>query len=166
MDGELAAEEEREVETHLAGCSECRREFSLQKAFMFELTRSLEHPAFVDVPEDFTRSVVANAENRVTGLRKPGERSRALVICAGLLVVATIGLGGDFLGLFGSGAVKGMAIADVGLHIFHDLSTSVAVLLRSVSSKVLFGSALSIGFVAAVFAGSLFICARLNPRDR
>lgn len=164
LDGELLPGEEAELELHLLECARCRTELNDQKAFMGELTRSLEHPAFVDVPEDFTRSVVVNASSNVNGLRRRNEILRAAFICIGLLAIAASASGGDVLGSASAATDKLFAIVDIVFHAVKDLVIGVSVLLRSLSSNALFGSGYSTAFVAAVFAGSLFICSRLIPR--
>ena len=90
VDGELSPDEETEFEAHLAGCETCRTELNHQKEFLFALSSSLESENDIPLPKDFTRTIVANAESRVSGLRRPRERFTAIFICAVLFIFAAV----------------------------------------------------------------------------
>src|SRR5687767_7691259 len=81
IDGELSPREELELEVHLAECRTCADELNLQKSFLNALDSSLDDEIEIPLPKNFTKSVVANAESRVNGLRHPHEWRNAAFIC-------------------------------------------------------------------------------------
>src|SRR5262249_35235086 len=95
VDGELSAEREMMLEAHFAGCSICVEELNLQKQLLHGLDLGLKNGADIDLPPDFAKVVVANAESTVAGLRRPRERFNALFICGGLglFVLLSFGVG-------------------------------------------------------------------------
>ncbi len=82
IDGELSRHDELELEQHVSGCGICTDDLNLQKSFLNALDYSLDEKNEIDLPCDFTQAVVANAESRVSGLRRPHERRNAAFICA------------------------------------------------------------------------------------
>src|SRR2546423_3864915 len=84
IDGEMDPVREFELETHLALCEICSLELNQQKQFLCGLSSSLKHEDEIELPANFAKLIVANAESTVTGLRRPRERFNAIFICAGL----------------------------------------------------------------------------------
>src|ERR1041385_5176048 len=95
IDGELLPKQELELEMHFAGCEICAAEFNLQKKFLIALDQALEGEKEIDLPSNFTKVVVANAESRVDGLRRPSERFNALFVCSALFVFVLFTLGAE-----------------------------------------------------------------------
>src|SRR5438445_5520441 len=93
IDGEMDAAREFELETHLAACEICSLELNQQKQFLASLNSSLKHEGDLELPANFTKLIVANAESTVSGLRRPRERFNAMFICAGLFLFALFALG-------------------------------------------------------------------------
>ena len=93
LDGELSAPDEIVLEEHMSSCQICTDDLNLQKSFLNALDYSLDEGNEIELPKNFTRSVVANAESRVSGLRRPHERRNAAFICAALIVFSLFALG-------------------------------------------------------------------------
>lgn len=139
VDGELSSSDEALFETHLDGCGICRTELKHQKEFLFALNASLESENDIPLPKDFTRTIVATAESRVSGLRLPRERFTAIFICAALFLFALFALGGEtgaVWSAFGSVAEKIVAVGSFVLRIAFNVSYSIAVVARSLFSHV------------------------------
>lgn len=139
IDGELSPAEEAAFEIHVAKCEVCRTELKHQKEFLFALNASLESEQEIHLPKDFTRTIVANAESRVSGLRRPRERFTAIFICAALFFFALFALGGDadtVFRAFGSVAEKVLAVGSFALRLVLNVSLGIAVVTRSLFSHV------------------------------
>ncbi len=139
IDDELSPAEEAAFDKHLAECADCRTELKHQKAFLFELNASLESEDDIPLPKDFTRTIVANAESRVSGLRRPREQFTAIFICAALFFFALFALGGDpntAWNAFGSVAEKVLAVGAFMLRLVFNVSLSIAVVTRSLFSHI------------------------------
>jgi len=95
LDGELAPDAELLLESHIAGCSTCLAELNEQKSFLQALAFSLENDADIDLPANFTKTIVTNAESSVSGLRAGTERLHAIIVIGALLVFVVFILGSD-----------------------------------------------------------------------
>src|SRR5690349_12215641 len=93
IDGELDQSRELELSMHFAACDVCSQELNQQKQFLCELDAGLKGE--IELPSDFAKTVIANAESTVSGLRRPRERFNALFICAALSLFALFALGPD-----------------------------------------------------------------------
>lgn len=100
IDGELDAAREVELDLHFASCGICTDELNHQKHFLCTLNSSLRNEAEIDLPKDFTKQIVANAESHVVGLRGERERFNAIFIIAALLLFVLFALGADAGSLF------------------------------------------------------------------
>ena len=167
LDGELSAADELRLESHFAGCKRCIEDLNLQKSFLNALDYSLEAEDKIELPKNFTRSVVTNAESRVTGLRRPRERRNAALICAALIVVSLFALGSSAEKTFIAMAVivdQFLAvIASLG-HLGYDLALGSAIIFRTLTSKLLFESGISMVVYLALFLLSLYSFSRLLVR--
>lgn len=167
IDGELTAREELALELHLATCADCLNELNEQKKLLQALDRALEVEREIEMPADFTRVVVANAESRVSGLRRPQERFRALFVCAALFALVILGLGGETRTVFGTFAKFGEQFLAVGgfvWHLIYDLAFGTAIILRSLSQQVVFHSTVLFWFVGGLFLALLVCLSRLAAR--
>src|SRR5664279_3152743 len=93
IDGELDLTRELELDAHFRECSICTDELNQQKQFVCSLDLSLKHERELELPANFTKTIVANAESTVSGLRRPRERFNAIFICAGLFLFVLFALG-------------------------------------------------------------------------
>ena len=163
LDGELSPQREIELEKHFAGCPVCSEELNIQKTILCAISSSLENEREIELPENFTKVVVANAESRVSGLRRPRERYNAVFICAGLFFFCLFALGADSTKFFGAAVQVFDQIAAVGVfvaHVAYDLAIGAVIILRSITSQFLSDSTFSF-VVPGMFAVSLFILSRL-----
>lgn len=161
IDGELASDVEAALERHIANCSICRNELNDQKGFLLALSDTLEREAPIDLPENFTRSVIVNAESKVSGLRGRRERSAAFVIGAALLLLAAIAVG-SFTGVFSPFAIaieKILALGGAVIQVAADLLYAIAAMSRSILQTQTFSTALTyiaicLAIVLLVYFGS------------
>lgn len=157
IDGELTAAQEMEIALHLAACTACTDELNLQKHLLHGLEFGLKDNADLDLPEDFAKVVVANAESTVAGLRRARERFNMLFICGGL---------GLFILLsFGVGAVVSMldqfkAIGTFFGHLAYDFLLAIVVILRSGASQVHPETVMAL-LMAGVFSFALFLARKV-----
>ncbi|MCY7376811.1 MAG: zf-HC2 domain-containing protein [Pyrinomonadaceae bacterium] len=168
IDGELLLREEIELEAHLAVCGECRRELNEQKKLLCVLDFALEGESEIKLPENFTRIVVANAESKVSGLRRPQERSKALFVCAALFLLVLLGLGGEtqtVLNTFAGFAEQFLIVIGFAFHLFYDIALGTAVILRSIGSQLIFNSTVSLALTIICFGLPLFALLRFIVRS-
>ncbi len=64
IDGEVSPADETALEQHFAVCGICRAELNQQKTFLFVLNASLETETELELPKNFTKTIVANAESQ------------------------------------------------------------------------------------------------------
>ena len=161
IDGELAADVEGALERHVGICETCRRELNDQKGFLLALSDTLEREAPIELPANFTRSVVVNAESKVSGLRDRKQRSSAFIIGSVLLVLAAIAVG-SLTGVFSPLAAaldKVLALGGAVIQVAADLLYAIAAMLRSILQTQTFSTALtyiaiSLAVVLIVYFGS------------
>lgn len=168
IDGELSQSEEAAFETHLSECETCRSELKYQKEFLFALSASLDSEQDIPLPKDFTRTIVANAESRVSGLRRPRERFTAIFICAALFLFALFALGGNaetVWNAFGSIGEKAYSIGAFIVRVLYSISIGIAVVVRSLASHISTLWLLTLPVVASMAAG-LFFFSRSVIRGR
>lgn len=164
IDGELKLERELELDAHFAECAVCSEELNQQKQFLCELDSSLKHDNQVDLPANFTKTVVANAESAVSGLRRPRERFNAIFICAALFLFILFALGADADRLLSSvGVVFEQVIAVGGFfgHLFYSIFIGVAIILRSFAAQVRFDLATMAAVTATLVLSLMFVSRRL-----
>ena len=169
IDGELSPREELDLELHFAVCPTCSAELNEQKKLLCALDFALENEDEIELPENFTKVVVANAESNVQGLRCPRERNRALMVCAALFVLIFIGLGAETSKTFASVTTitdKLFAVGSFFVHLVHDISIAAAVIFRSVFQQFVFKSTISAILIGICFVVSFLIFSRLMSRHR
>lgn len=156
IDGELSPAEELELEMHLAVCPVCAAELNEQKNLLQALNYALDSREQIELPADFTRTVVANAESRVSGLRRPQERFRALFVCAALFLLVILGFGAEtrtVFQTFARFAEQMLAVGGFVWNLIHDVSVGTAIILRSLSNQIVHDS----NFAVAVFVCFVFV---------
>ncbi len=166
IDGELAPREELELEMHFAACELCTAELNQHKKLLHALDFALEEERDFELPEDFTKVIVANAESKVSGLRQPNERFNALFICSILFLLVLLGLGSEtetVFGAFGKFIEQFLAVGGFIAHLAFDISVGVTVILRSLFqqlvNKSIFAPILLLavcGFCAFAFSHLVF----------
>lgn len=167
IDGELSPGDELELELHMAGCRICTDDLNLQKSFLNALESSLEDERRIQLPKNFAKAIVATAESRVSGLRRPHERRNAAFICTALIAFSFFVLGSNADKTFAAAAAvvdKIFAvIASVG-HLVYDLALGSAIIFRSLASKLFFESGVTTTAFLALFVLSLYVFSRLMGR--
>ena len=169
IDGELLPREELELELHLAVCGSCSAELNEQKKLLCALDFALENEKQLELPTNFTKIVVANAESKVSGLRRPQERSKALFVCAALFLLVLLGLGGEtemVLNTFGKFAEQFLAVGGFMWNLIYDVSVGTAIVLRSLSSQFIFNSFASLVILIIFGFLSLFLFSRFISTQR
>lgn len=164
IDGELTPDRELELDMHFAACRSCSVELNQQKQFLCSLNSTLKNEGEIELPEDFARNIVANAESSVSGVRRPRELYNAVFICAGLGLFVLFASGADASKLFGGffGFAEQAAIA-VGLlgRIVYSIFYGAVIVIRSIASAL--EGDLAIGFaVAAIVMAMIFISRKLG----
>lgn len=164
IDGELSLERELEMEVHFSSCSGCSLELNQQKQFLCGLDSSLKRENDLELPPDFARSIVANAESTVSGLRRPNERFNAAFICAALLLFVLFVLGSEAAGALGpitNFFDQVFAVGGFFAHLVYSIFVGISVVIRAAAAQfspdLMAGSA-SILLFAAIL---LFISRRV-----
>ena len=166
IDGELLPQEELELETHLAICKSCSGELNEQKKLLQALNYALEGESEIELPDDFTRIIVTNAESKVSGLRRPQERSKALFICVALFLVGLLGMGAETETVFSAVkrfAEQTFAVGSFFWHLIYDVSVGAAIILRSLSYQITNNSGVSLvllfcfGFIALILLSRVML---------
>ena len=91
LDGELDGLALETFEAHLKTCGECAAELRTQRQLLCTLDFALNEPRPFALPHNFTQVVAAHAGSDLSGMRKQGERRRALQLCA-ILALVSFGL--------------------------------------------------------------------------
>jgi hypothetical protein len=140
LDGELSPDHELQLEAHLAKCVICTRDLNDQKHFINALNSSLVDGP--DLPADFTKRIVTNAESGVSGLRQKKERVNAVFVCCALFFFVLFTLGASAPGTIAASLdVFGRIAAVFGFagHLVYDISIGVVVIMRSLADQPAFG---------------------------
>lgn len=164
IDGELSPHDELELEMHVAGCRVCADDLNLQKSFLNALDSSLDGEAEIRLPKNFTKTVVANAESRVNGLRHPHEIRNAALICGALILFSILTLGSNTeKALFAAATVveKILAVVVSAGHVLYDLALGLSIVLRSLTSSFFLESGIPALAFFVLFVLSLYLFSRL-----
>jgi anti-sigma factor RsiW len=162
IDGELDEVRERELEAHLESCPECQADLNAQKQFLCELDMRLREGDEVELPANFAKQIVVNAESSVAGLRPSRERYNALFICAGLLLFALFAMGAEAGRFINSGLESMERTAVVGGfvgHVVYSIVLGFVVVLRSFASQVHLGDLGGVGL-------AVFLCVSIAVVSR
>ena len=137
LDGELDESRELELETHFSSCGICSNELNQQKNFLNHLNSRLSNESEIELPKDFARQIVANAESSVAGLRRPRERYNAIFIIAALLLFVLFALGaeaGNTFAGFASVLDQTAAVGGFVGRIIYSFFVGVIVVLRTIAA--------------------------------
>lgn len=158
IDAELTPARELELEAHFAACRPCTEELNLQKHFLCGLDSSLKHDDEIELPVDFARHIVANAESTVAGLRRPRERYNALFICVAMLLFGLFALGADAGTVF-SGVMVGVeqmgAVGAFFAKVVYSIFLGFAIIIRAVAAQVQVSEGYAV--VLPAFVGVAFV---------
>ncbi len=158
IDAELSPARELEIEAHFVVCGECAEELNLQKQFLCGLNSSMKHEGEVDLPADFARHIVANAESTVAGLRRPRERYNAIFICTAMLLFGLFALGADAGRVFNGVGVAFEQVSAVGgffARVVYSIFLGFAIIIRSLAAQIQVGDGSL--FVVATVVGSVLV---------
>jgi hypothetical protein len=135
-----------------------------QKQFLCGLNVSLGREQDLDLPADFTKHVVVNAESTVSGLRRPRERFNAIFICSALLLFVLTAMGTDagrvfegFSLIFEKAAIVGGFFG----HAIYAAFVGVAIIVRSLASQVWVDQILGVTFMAGLSIVTFLISLRV-----
>lgn len=169
VDGDLSPREEIVLEKHLAVCKTCAEELNEQKKLLLALEFALdENEREFELPEEFTKIVVTNAESNVSGLRRPQERFKAFFVCAALFLLILIGLGketGNVVKTSNQFVAQIWAVGGFAFELIHDLAVGITVILRTLSHRFIFNSAISLGILLLFFIFTSLILTRWFARE-
>jgi Putative zinc-finger len=167
IDCELSPADEIRLEMHVAECTVCSAELNQQKMFLAALNSTLLREDEVDLPKNFTRIIVTNAESSVSGLRRPNERFNAVFICGALFLFVLFALGGEAgRGFDSTGKFIDQVFTVVGLagHVLYSVVIGITLILKSISSQFVSSSASAFTFLTCIFLVSLIAFSRLMLR--
>lgn len=154
LDGELSPREEIDLELHFTICKKCAAELSEQKKLLCALDFALDEKSNIELPKDFTKSVVIKAESNVSGLRRREERFRALFLCAALFLLIILGLGSETEAVFSTFALfieQILAVGSFAAHLIFDIAVALTAILRLVGGQFIYSH------LFAIFALGLFL---------
>ncbi len=167
IDGELDLTRELELEMHFAACPVCSEELNHQKQFLCTLNSSLRSEEDIELPKNFARQIVANAESNVVGLRGSRERFNAVFIIAALSLFVLFALGdeaGNRVAGLTSFLEQAAAVVGIFARIIYSFFVGIAVVARAMVSPFQTGLLVSVTFFAIA---SVFLVRFFNrlPRD-
>ncbi|MEO6655122.1 MAG: hypothetical protein ABIO36_03490 [Pyrinomonadaceae bacterium] len=168
IDGELDPAREFELSAHFADCRICSLELNQQKQFLCGLNSRLREETEMELPANFTKLIVANAESTVSGLRRPSEQFNAMFICAGLLLFVLFAMGAEATRVFEGVSTffdQTLAVGSIFGHLIYSLVVGVIVIVRSVAAQFHIDSAMAT-MTAAIFFVSLMLISRKALRIR
>jgi anti-sigma factor RsiW len=164
IDGELSPKRELELDAHFVECSGCANELNQQKQFLCQLESSLKQGNDLELPADFTRTIVANAESTVSGLRRPRERFNALFICAGLFLFVLFASGADAARILRGVTVmfeQLMAVGGLFGRLIYSVFIGVSIVLRAFATQIRFDLATGVVLAAVSAAAIMYISRRV-----
>lgn len=164
IDGELAPNRELDLELHFAACRPCAAELNEQKQFLCSLNSTLTNEQEIELPVDFVKNIVANAESSVSGVRRPRELYNAVFICAGLGLFVLFASGADasklFGGFFGFAEQAAVAMGLLG-RIVYSIFYGAVIVVRLVASALEGDFVIAFG-VAAIVTAMIFVSRKVG----
>lgn len=160
IDGELDSGREFELNVHFADCHICSLELNQQKQFLCGLNSSLRQEREMELPANFTKLIVANAESTVSGLRRPREQFNAVFICVGLLLFVLFAMGAEATRVFDGVSTfvdQTAAVGSIFGHLIYSLFVGVVVVVRSVAAQFRVDTVMSAMAVGVFFVSLMFI---------
>lgn len=155
IDGELSPSAEMDLEKHFAVCKNCADEFNEQKKLLCALDFAFDGKADIELPVNFTKSVVVRAESNVSGLRRREERFRALYLCAALFLLIIVGLGNETEAVFSTFKIFAeqiLAVSGFAVHLIFNFAIALTAILRIIGGQFIYTP-----FFAVLAFGSFLI---------
>lgn len=139
LDAELSPAAELEIELHLSACRKCSDELNIQKQFLCSLSSTMADDGLIELPHDFTRKIITNAESGVSGLRLPNERFSALFVCSALLIFIMFALGSEASGLLsgiGDSLEQAAVVGGFVGRLIYSFVFGVSVIFRTIGGHI------------------------------
>ncbi|MEZ5306607.1 MAG: zf-HC2 domain-containing protein [Pyrinomonadaceae bacterium] len=168
FDGEMAVAEELSFEKHLDECSACRKYLNSLKMVSSSIEIYLDDNE-PELSESFTREITAVAQNNVEGLKDRKERSRALLVLLGLMVLlggAIVARPTDFLPFLGAVAAQVLVVANLFGHFVYSLALAFSHILGGVCVNYVFKSTLLAMFAAILAIVSFLVFSKHFSRQQ
>src|SRR5262249_1026129 len=141
LDGEMNGDALEDFEEHLKAGAECAGELRTQRQLLCTLEVAFGSAKPFELPPNFARVVTAHAESALTGMRRKGERGRALQVCAVLTLASFALLGAaaralvfDPVRSFFRAVTK---LIDLAWQTVYDAATGVTILIRVIGRALL-----------------------------
>lgn len=164
VDGELDEDARAVVEAHLNVCEECRAGLRAHQYFLRELDAAMTRSLNLPVPTNFSRLITARATSEMHGLRSSAEHRKAIAFCLGLALLAFSLLGGPsrqiLFGIIRRVIVNAMLLADALWSMLYDITSSIVIVSRVISRKVVVESGFS-NLLLIVLAFAILVLSRL-----
>jgi anti-sigma factor RsiW len=161
LDGELEGNALETFEAHLKTCASCASELRVQRQLLCTLDFAFNESRAFELPHNFTRVVAAHAEHDLSGMRRKGERRRAVQLCAilGLISFGLLGAASRTLVFDPVRSFFRVAGSLFGLlwQAVFDAGTGVAVIVRVVGRAAVLGPHSLWLFVALALIISLLL---------
>jgi Putative zinc-finger len=167
LDDELSGATLTGFETHLENCSDCATELRGQRQLLCTLDVAFNQPQSFELPSDFTHVIATRAESDLRGVRRKGERRRAVKVCA-ILAIFSFALIGTawravLLEPIRSFARVAESFLDLAWRTTYDAGTGVAVIVRVVSRAAVTGR-YGLGILLTAFVISISLLPLLIAR--
>ena len=167
IDGELDAEREFESSAHISNCLTCKDELNQQKQLLCALDIGLKID--LELPPDFAKLIVANAESTVGGLRMAGERFNALFISAALFLFVLFAMGSDadiFVAPVSRVIDQTAAVSSLFGHLIYSFLIGLAIILRTLTASFPVGIFVVVTFSMILAVFSLLISQKISGIGR
>jgi hypothetical protein len=160
IDGELDLARELELDAHFSTCAVCTRELNQQKQFLCGLESSLKYEGEPELPANFTKLIVTNAESHVSGLRRPAERFNAIFICVAFVLFFLFAMGseaGKMLAGFYLVLDQIVAVGGFFGHLVYSVFLGITIVSRTFAAQFRLDVLIALVFALLFAASTLFV---------